>query len=220
MNGGFLSGWADQLPPLLGGLRISLLLTLASLAIGLPLALAFALLVSSRNRALRLPALGLVELGRGTPALVMLQLVYFGLPKIEVSLESFAAATVSLAFIAGAYMSEIVRAGLNAVPAGQREAARASGLTPLDEFRFIVLPQGLRIALAPLLNFAIVLFQVTSLAFAIAVPEMLSKAYAAGSATFRHLEVLTLAGLLYAAIVVPAAVGVRALERRLSRSYL
>jgi polar amino acid transport system permease protein len=76
----------------------------------------------------------------------------------------------------------------------------------------------MRIALPPLLNFAIVLFQVTSLAFVIAVPELLSKAYALGSATFKQLEFLTLAGLMYAVVVIPAAMGVRALERRMARS--
>jgi polar amino acid transport system permease protein len=215
---GVLSDWAEQLPVLLGGLGASLTLTLLSLLFGLPLSLVLALLASSRRAAIRLPAIGLVELGRGIPALVMLQLVYFGLPQIRVSLESFVAATVSLAYVAGAYMSEIVRGGLGAVPAGQREAARASGLSRLDELRFVVLPQALRIALPPLLGFAILIFQATSLAFTIAVPELLSKAYALGSATFHQLEVLSLAGIVYAAVVIPASMGVRALERRMSRS--
>jgi polar amino acid transport system permease protein len=148
----------------------------------------------------------------------MLQLVYFGLPQVDVKLSSFVAAVATLAFVAAAYMSEIVRAGLDAVPAGQREAARAVGLRGRDELRFVVLPQAFRIALPPLLNFAIVVFQVTSLAFVIAVPELLSKAYELGSATFRQLDYLTLAGLVYAAIVLPAAMGVRALERRMARS--
>lgn len=218
MSAAFLSHWAHQLPVLLGGLWKSLALTVSSLLFGLPLSLLFAVLASARRAVLRVPAIALVELGRGIPALVMLQLVYFGLPEIKLSLDSFVAAVVSLAYVSGAYMSEIVRAGLRAVPPGQSEAARASGLGRLDEFRFIILPQALRIALPPLLNFAIVIFQATSLAFAIAVPELLSKAYELGSATFRHLEVLSLAGIIYAAIVIPAAMGVRAFERRMSRS--
>ena len=215
---GLLTDWAHQLPTLLDGLRISLELTLFSLLISLPLSLLFALLVMSGRPAARIPALAMVELGRGIPALVMLQLAYFGLPQVKLDLESFAAAAVSLGFVSGSYMSEIVRAGLRAVPMGQVEAARATGLNRLDEYRFIVLPQGLRIALPPLLNFAIVLFQATSLAFAVAVPELLSKAYAVGSETFGYLEVLSLAGIIYAAIVIPAATGVRALERRMARS--
>ncbi|HEX6501301.1 MAG TPA: amino acid ABC transporter permease [Micromonosporaceae bacterium] len=217
MSLGFLTDWAHQLPILLDGLRTSLALTVVSLLVGLPLSLAFALAVLSRRTAVRLPALAVVEFGRGVPALVMLQLVYFGLPQVKLSLESFAAAAVGLGYVSGAYMSEIVRAGLRAVPAGQFEAARASGLNLIDEYRYVVLPQALRIALPPLLGFAIVLFQATSLAFAVAVPELLSKAYAVGSATFGYLEVLSLAGIVYAAVVVPSAIGVRALERRLSR---
>ena len=218
MIASLFADWADQLPTLADGLRVSLLLTLSSLLFGLPGSVLLAVLVSSDRRPVRLVALGVVELGRGTPALVMLQLVYFGLPQVDVSLSSFVAATASLAFIAAAYMSEIVRAGLLAVPRGQREAAKAVGMGAADEFRFIVLPQALRIALPPLLNFAVVLFQATSLAFVVAVPELLSNAYELCSATFRQMDYLTLAGLVYAAVVVPAAMGVRALERRLSRS--
>ena len=213
-----LADWADDVSVLANGLRVSLLLTVLSLAIGIPLATVLAVLVSSQRRLVRLVTLSVVEIGRGTPALVMLQLVYFGLPQIDVSLESFTAAVATFSFVSGAYMSEIVRAGLLAVPRGQREAARAVGLGGWGEFRFVVAPQALRIALPPLLNFAIVLFQATSLAFVVAVPELLSKAYALGSASFRQLHYLTLAGLVYAAIVVPAAMGVRAMERRMSRS--
>jgi polar amino acid transport system permease protein len=218
MTGLLLSDWAHQLPALARGLRVSLELTVLSLAIAVPGSVALAVLVSSGARAVRLVTLAIVELGRGMPVLVMLQLVYFGLPQVDVKLSSFVAAVATLAFIAAAYMSEIVRAGLEAVPAGQREAARAVGLRGRDELRFVVLPQAFRIALPPLLNFAIVLFQVTSLAFVIAVPELLSKAYALGSATFRQLDYLTLAGLVYAVIVLPAAMSVRALERRMARS--
>lgn len=218
MTGLFLSDWAHQMPTLARGLRVSLELTALSLAIAVPGSVALAVLVSSAGRVVRLVTLAIVELGRGAPVLVMLQLVYFGLPQVDVKLSSFVAAVATLAFIAAAYMSEIVRAGLEAVPAGQREAARAVGLRGRDELRFVVLPQAFRIALPPLLNFAIVLFQVTSLAFVIAVPELLSKAYALGSATFRQLDYLTLAGLVYAVIVLPAAMGVRALERRMARS--
>jgi polar amino acid transport system permease protein len=217
MSGTWLGDWADQLPVLLAGLWTSLLLTALSLLVGVPLSLLLALLASARRAIVRLPAIGLVEFGRGVPALVMLQFVYFGLPQLKVSLESFTAAVAGLSYVAAAYMSEIVRAGLRSVPAGQSEAARASGLGRMDEFRFIILPQAMRIALPPLLNFAIVVFQASSLAFAVAVPEMLSKAYELGSASFRHLEVLSLAGVLYAAIVIPAAFAVRVLERRLSR---
>jgi polar amino acid transport system permease protein len=218
MTAVFVTDWVDQLPTLARGLRVSLELTVSSLLLAVPGSVLLALLVTSAGPVVRLAALALVELGRGTPVLVMLQLVYFGLPQVDVKLSSFVAAVATLAFVAAAYMSEIVRAGLDAVPAGQREAARAVGLRGRDELRFVVLPQAFRIALPPLLNFAIVVFQVTSLAFVIAVPELLSKAYELGSATFRQLDYLTLAGLVYAAIVLPAAMGVRALERRMARS--
>jgi polar amino acid transport system permease protein len=86
VSASFLADWAHQLPVLLHGLWASLWLTLLSLLLGLPLSLVLALLAASPRAAIRLPAIGLVELGRGIPALVMLQLVYFGLPQITVSL--------------------------------------------------------------------------------------------------------------------------------------
>jgi polar amino acid transport system permease protein len=209
--------WNDILPSLLDGLLISIKLTAASLAVGLPLGLVLALLVSSERAILRWPALVVVEIGRGIPALVVLQLIYFGLPQIHLTLESFTAATAGLGFVTAAYTSEILRAGLQAVPQGQREAAKAVGLSGFDELRYVVIPQGVRIALPPLLGWSILVFQGTALAFAIALPELLSKAYAAGAQTFRYMEALGLAAALYAAIALPAGVAVRLLERRMGR---
>src|SRR5262249_18055808 len=115
------------------------------------------------------------------------------------------------------YTSEIICAGLEAVPHGEREAAAAIGLTRLDTLRYVVLPQGLRVAVSALLGFASLMLQATSLSFAIALPELTSQAYMIGSSTFRYLSILCLAGLLYAAICVPATLAVGALERRLGR---
>lgn len=216
MNEGLLHEWWQQLPTLLGGLGTSLLLTLISLTAGIPLAVGLALWSSAPSRAVRYLGIALVEAGRGTPALVLLQIAYFGLPQVDITLESFTAAAAGLAIVAGAYMSEIIRAGLDAVPIGQREAARAAGLTRRDELWWVVLPQAFRIAIPPLLGFSIVMFQATSLAFSVSVSELLSKAYRLGSERFVFLEALTLAGLIYAAIVIPASAGVRRLERRMN----
>jgi polar amino acid transport system permease protein len=103
------------------------------------------------------------------------------------------------------------------VPFGQREASQAVGLRSLDQLRYVILPQAIRIATPPLLSWGIQIFQATSLAFVIAVPEIISKAYAIGANTFLYLQVFTLTALLYAAVSVPAAFGVRRLEGRLGR---
>jgi len=201
---------------LLKGLLVNIELTVASLAIGLPIGLLLAILSSSKKFFVRIPTIAVVELGRGTPALVLLQFLYFGLPQIELTVDSFVAAVAGLALTTGAYTSEIMRSGLQAVPYGQREAAQAAGFSQADQFRFIVLPQGLRIAMPPLMNFAILIFQGTTLCFTIAVPELLSQSYAIGSQTFQYSQALGFAALLFACVTLPGVAAVRALERRLA----
>ena len=217
MNAGLSADWADWLPQLLRGLWTSVRLTAVSLAVGIPLGLVLALLTSHRSRPVRWAAIGLVEIGRGTPALVMLQFVYYGLPSAGLTLPSFLAAAAALSLTAAAYTSEILRAGLQAVPAGESEAAGALGMSHRDTLRFVVVPQGVRIALPSLMGFAILIFQATSLTFTISVTELLSQAYSIGAATFRYLDVLLLAGLLYLAVTVPAGWLTDRTERRLSR---
>jgi polar amino acid transport system permease protein len=209
--------WADVqswLPGFWNGFVISLEVTAVSLALGIPLGFLLALGVQSRRKALRLASLALVEIGRGAPALVLLQLVYFGLPSAGLSLSAFLAAVVAISWNTGAYTSEIIRAGLDAVPAGQREASHALGLSALDELRFILLPQGLRIAVPALMGFAILVFQGTSLCFAIALPEIVSRAYDIGSMYFYYFPALAVAGLFFAAVCIPASFLVGWIEHR------
>jgi polar amino acid transport system permease protein len=209
--------WPGWLPRLLGGLSVSLQVTGLSLALGFALGMVFALLSSSRSRLVKWPSVLLVEVGRGMPALVMLQLVYFGLPSAHITLDTFPATVLALTLTTAAYTSEIIRAGLRAVPAGELEAADALGMSKADTLRFIVIPQGLRIALPTLLGFAILIFQVSALAFSLGLPELLSQAYSIGAATFRYFDILILAGLLYLTITIPASWLVGRLERRLAR---
>jgi polar amino acid transport system permease protein len=215
--GKWLTDWGHALPTLLQGLHTTIELTIVSLAIGLPLGLLLALGVSARARPVRWLTLIIVELGRGTPMLVVLELIYFGLPQAKLSIPAFTSAAVAIALVTAAYTSEMIRAGLEAVPVGQRETAQAIGMKAVDQLRYVIIPQGIRIAIPPLLSFSILIFQGTSLAFAIAVPELISKAYDVGANTFLYLQVFTLAALLYAAISIPAAMGVRRLERRMGR---
>jgi polar amino acid transport system permease protein len=212
-----LDFWGEWLPTLLSGLLVSLEVTAVCLALGIPLGLLLALGVQSKTKAVRIPSLFVVEIGRGTPALILLQFAYFGLPSAGLTLSSFASASFALAWCTGAYTSEIIRAGLQAVPHGQKEAAAAIGLTGGDALRFVVLPQGLRVSVPALFGFSILMLQASSLCFAIALPELVSQAYIIGSNTFRYMSILVLAGLLYAIICIPATIAVSALERRLGR---
>lgn len=211
-----LDEFYEWIPALFGGLKISLQVSALSLAIGIPLGLGLALGVGAKSRAARYVSLFLVEIGRGAPALVLLQFMYFGLPSTGMTMTSFAAAVVALAWNTGAYTSEIIRASLQSIHHGQREAAEAMGFSMLDELRFILLPQALRVALPALLGFAILIFQSTSLCFTIALPELVSNAYEIGANTFRYMPALMLAGLLYATICVPVAWIVSYVEKRSS----
>ena len=212
-----LGFWSEWFPDMLSGFAISLEVTAACLVLGIPLGLLLALGVQSRSAPLRWVSLAIVEIGRGTPALILLQFAYFGFPSAGVTLSSFTAATFALAWCTGAYTSEIIRAGLEAVPAGQREAATVVGLSRLDALRYIILPQGLRVAVPALLGFSIIMLQASSLCFTIALPEVVSQAYIVGSNTFRYLPIFILASLMFAAVCIPGTILVSRLERRLGR---
>ena len=212
-----LDFWSDWFPDMLAGFVISLEVTAACLVLGIPLGLLLALGVQSRTAAVRWVSLAVVEIGRGTPALILLQFAYFGFPSVGLTLTSFTAATFALAWCTGAYTSEIIRAGLEAVPAGQAEAAMVIGLGRIDALRYVILPQGLRGAVPALLGFSIIMLQASSLCFTIALPEVVSQAYIVGSNTFRYLPIFILAALMFAAVCIPATILVSRLERRLGR---
>ncbi|KAB1657816.1 amino acid ABC transporter permease [Pseudoclavibacter chungangensis] len=209
----------EFLPKLLDGLLVSLQLTVISLVFGYVIGTLFALGVSSRNPWLHWPCLVLVEIGRGIPALVVLYMVYYGLPAFGLPFDNFTSAAAGLTFTVAAYSSEMIRAGIASVPRGQREASAALGLSPTTTFLRVVLPQGLRSSIPALMGLAIMSFQGTSLAYSISVNELMSQAYQVSTTTFQYLAVYALAGLVFAAIAVPAtwlSVGV---ERRLSRGF-
>ncbi|EWT07113.1 amino acid ABC transporter permease [Intrasporangium chromatireducens Q5-1] len=212
-----LQDWLGFLPQLASGLWVSVVVCLAAIVVGLPLGLALALGSSAGSRALRWPAIAVVEIGRGAPALVVLQVFYFGLPSAGLTLSSTMAACLALALTTAAYTSEIIRGGLQAVPRGELEATEALGMSRPDALRFVVIPQGIRVAIPPLMGFGVLIFQATSLAYTIALPELLGRAYSIGSSTFQYLSVLALAGLMYAAVTIPASLLTDRVERRMSR---
>ena len=199
-----LSQWGDYLPDFLEGLKVTLELTGSSLLVGLPLGVLLALGSTSPQRLIRWLAVALVEIGRGAPGLIVLYLVYYGLPQVHLVWSSFISAVIAFGFTTGAYTGEIFRAGINAVPVGQREASRALGLSRTKELRLVVLPQAIKIVIPPIVGFSILVYQGTSLAFAISVPELLSQAYNTATITYQFTAALTLAGLMYAALSLVA----------------
>lgn len=202
------------LPRFNEGFLVSIQVTILSLAVGMPLGFVLALGVAARNPALRGLALAVVEIGRGAPALIVLQFVYFGLPSAGLSLTAFAASIVALGWNTGAYTSEMIRAGLDSVPAGQVEAGHALGMSQGDLYRYVLVPQGIRVAMPPLMAFSILQFQATSLCFAISLSEIVSKAYQIGTMTFQYFPALVVAGLYFAAVSIPASLLVNWMESR------
>lgn len=209
--------WIGYVIELLPGLETALQLTGIALVLGYPLALVFALLLDSRFRALRWMTLLFVELGRGIPLLVLLYIFYQGLPQISIVPSAFTAAIWAFTWSTAGYATEIIRSALHSVPSGQLEAADAVGLSEGDRFRFVLIPQAARIAIPPLLGLAIIMFQLSSLAYVITVSEVMQSAYFLGTKTFNYLPVFLAAAAVYAAITIPASAAVASIERRLGR---
>lgn len=210
--------WLSWFLDLLPGLLVSVQLAGALLVVGIPLGLLLAVGMTRQSKLVRGITVTVVEVGRGIPSLILLYLVYFGLPQLHLTLDAFLSATVALGVSFAAYVSEVFRSGLLAVPVGQREAASALGLSSRSAFFRVVLPQAVRIVIPPLLGWAIIYFQATSLAFAIAVPELLSRAYVLATTNFEYLGILSLAALLYGAVAIPLALIVERLGTHGDRS--
>ena len=181
------------------GARTTLYLTLISGAAGLLLGVAAALARTSGNALLRTLASAYVWIIRGTPLLVQILFMYFALPVLipALNLPDFAAACIALALNVGAYNAEAVRAGLNAVPRGQAEAARALGLPKSRVFLDVVFPQAFKISLPPLVSNFVALLKDSSLAYAIGVVELTNVGNRIQSATFQPVETLITVGVTY-----------------------
>ncbi len=210
--------WADIqtfLPQLLEGTLVTIQLTLASIAVALVVGLLVALGRLSRIWILRLPATIYVEFMRGTPLLLQLFYIYYVLPLFGLQLPAFTAGVLGLSLNYGAYLSEVYRSGILAVPVGQREAALSLGMSPVLVMRRIVLPQAFRIVIPPVGNYFIALFKDSALAAVITIPELMRRGNLLAASTFQHFQIYTMVALIYLAISYPASLGVSYLERRL-----
>jgi polar amino acid transport system permease protein len=196
-------------------LGLGLGLAVVSLLVGSALGLVIAYARISPRRWLSWPALAYVELIRCTPLLLLVFFVYFGLPEFGIyfldKIESF---IITLSLYAAAYMSEVFRAGLASIPKQYVEAAKAIGMRPWQRQRWVVLPVMFRITLPAISNNLISLFKDTSLAAAIAIPELTFTARQINANTFRVMEAWLTASALYLATAWLLATLLRLLERR------
>jgi polar amino acid transport system permease protein len=184
-------------PYLMVGALMSLGLSVGAMLIGLFLGCIAAMMRMSDRRWLRLPANGYVWLFRGTPVLVQLIIIYTGLPQLGIQFGVVASALIGLGVNEGAYLAEIIRSGISAVPKGQFEAARAIGMTWPKTMRVIVMPQAMRIIIPPLGNAFNGLMKTSSLASVISLEELLRRTELLVQVQFKVLEIFIVAALYY-----------------------
>jgi His/Glu/Gln/Arg/opine family amino acid ABC transporter permease subunit len=213
MNNAMLNRIVDAL---LSGAIVTIEVSLGALALAMAIGLTLATIDNlARARATTFVIRAYVEALRNVPSLTFLFLLYFGLAALGLRLSSLTAAIAGLGMIGGAVVFDIFRAGFQSVPKGQSEAAAAIGLRPLATFRLVILPQGLRLALPPLGNYAVGLVKDTSLVAAIAAPEVMFNARQIVNETFATAWVYGAAALLYLALTFIVGQAFVLFERRL-----
>jgi polar amino acid transport system permease protein len=202
---------------LLRGLLLTLVISATATLLALCLGVIAAVARESRIKAARAIATTYVEVIRNTPLLVQLWFVYFGLGEIGVNLTAVAAGTISLAFNAGAYTAEIIRAGLLAVEGELKEAAASLGMTPLQRYRYVILPIALRAILPALSNQVIQNVLASSLLAVLGVDELTNQATRLSSRTLRVFEVYSGVAVMYLAVTLLVGRLGGLVEGRLSR---
>ncbi len=204
---------AEYLPKIVDGFGLTVVLALCIIATGLLAGLALAVARSLGMRPLNWLIVFVVDLFRALPPLVVIVLFYFGLPAAGLSLSGFAASWLALSLVLMAFAEEIFWAGITAVPRGQWEAARSTGLGFFDTFTLVVLPQALRMVIPPLTNRTIAITKGTALASVVAVQEILGAAQAGVSFSFNPTP-LTLGALAYLVLFLPVVILGRWVETR------
>nr|WP_249310431.1 amino acid ABC transporter permease [Bacillus sp. FJAT-49736] len=184
-------------PYILQGIGYTMLLSFVSMAFGLVLGFFLSLARTSKNRLLRWPARLYISFMRGVPILVLLFLLFYGLPIVGIEFSAVTAAIIGFTLNSAAFMAEIWRSSISSVQKGQWEAAASLGFSYWQTMRRIILPQGTRIAIAPLFNVFLDLTKGTSLAAMITVPEMFQKAKIVGGREFDYMTVYILVALIY-----------------------
>ena len=204
-------------PMAVATLKATLPLTAVSFVVGLAIALVVALMRLSSVPVLSSVARVYVSLIRGTPLLVQLFLIFYGLPAIGLTFNSYTAAVIAFSLNVGGYAAEVIRAAILSVPKGQWEAASTLGMGYATTLRRVILPQAARTAVPPLSNTLISLVKDTSLASVVLVTELTRVAQDAAGATFQFLPLYALAALYYWVICLVLSFGQQRVERRLER---
>ena len=194
--------------------------TFASFLVAIVLGLILMLLKTSRRRWISWPATELIEFIRATPLLVQIFFLFFVLPEFGITLPPLVTGILAIGLYNSALCAEVYRAGIEAVPRGQWEAAIALNLTPYRTFKDVIIPQSLPPIVPALGNYLIAIFKETPLLSFVAVAEIMQVSKLIGSEFYRFTEAITIAGIFFLVMSLVAAAMVRAVERYVKRSIL
>ncbi|MGS2779470.1 amino acid ABC transporter permease [Robertmurraya sp. GLU-23] len=208
-----------SIPYILEGLRITIQIVLAAALLGFTLGIILTLFKISKFRLLRWFADGYTSVFRGTPMVLQLLIIYYGLPQIiGFEITAFPAAVIAFGMNSAAYISEIIRAGILAVDKGQSEASLALGIPYRPMMKDIILPQAMKNILPALMNEFITLTKESAVVTVIGAMDVMRRAYIVGGQTYRYFEPLLIAGIIYYILVMVLTILGKAIERRMRKS--
>jgi len=202
-------------PDFLDGLVVSIKLTLMGLGIGAGIGLPLALSRVYGGKWIRRIAIGYIELFRGTPLLVQLFVIYFGLPDLGVTFSRTTAALLALGLNSGAYQAEYFRGAIQAIGSGQMVAARSIGMSRAKAIQHIILPQALRVVIPPWSNEPISLIKASAVVFIIAVPDLMTEAKLIISRIYDPIGIYLIVALFYLVLVTVLTAIISAIEKNL-----
>ena len=209
--------WSSLGPLLIGAITGTIPLALASFSLGLLLALVVALMRLSRNRAVSAVARTYISVIRGTPLLVQLFVIFYGLPSVGITISPWPSAIIAFSLNVGGYAAEVIRAAILSVPKGQWEAGHTIGMSRHQTLVRIILPQAARVSVPPLSNTFISLVKDTSLASLILVTELFRQAQQVAAFSQEFMLLYLEAAVIYWIICLALAGGQSVLEKRLDR---
>jgi len=212
----FLAYLQIAIPKLAEGLLITFRVSLICLGIGVLIGFPAALARVYGPKWLRIIVTGYIEILRGTPVLVQLFLVYYGLPQFGLTLTAFSSAYIALGFNSSAYQAEYFRGAIQAISGGQMMAARSIGMSRIQAIRYVIIPQAFRFAIPAWSNEVVAMIKITSIVYLIAVPEMLYVAKELMAKYFNPFQTYITVGVIYLLVIAIMSIILNRLEKRLT----
>lgn len=213
----FFSDAVEFFPVLMDGVLTTILITISALLIATILGMFWALLRVSGIKVLAHASRIITNIIRGIPIIVVLFYMYFVIPEFGINLSAFQAGAIGLGIAYSSYMSEVFRAGIDAVDSGQFEAAQSIGMSRSQLMRRVVLPQAFKISLPPYGNNVVMMLKDSSQTAVITVVELSMQSKLIAAATFKSATIFTLVALMYLAMSLPMMYAIGRLEKRLGK---